>query len=216
MATTTVLGLTLTLTPPLLTTLRLLPLLSATASLTHAYCEWLTTTSFLHPPATSSRLTRSIVKPSSSNSTSTPQIPTNNTAALEAAKDILIPVWFVNFFHTGLYSVIGFNSLTTSSALANLFLFPDGLGGEGKMWYTAGLVAALAHYAFVPGVMGSVERLFTLCVRRARGGEVEEEETGAAARSVREWVGVHRVRWGTVDAWAWGCFLVGVVGVLTP
>ncbi|KAF1963245.1 hypothetical protein CC80DRAFT_362 [Byssothecium circinans] len=212
MATTNVFGLTLTLSAPALTALRLAPLLSSTASLTHAYMEWLTTTAFLKSPRTDSKLTRSIIK---SESTDAPPIRDNNNE-VAAAKDIVIPIWYVNFFHTGLFSVIGLNSVTTYSALANVLLFPEGLG-ESKKIYMAGLAAAVAHYAFVPGVMWSVERLFRLCVKQqAKGEALGENEKGLAVESVREWVGVHKVRMATVDFGAWVCFAVAVVKVLTP
>ncbi|KAF2639973.1 hypothetical protein P280DRAFT_24347 [Massarina eburnea CBS 473.64] len=208
MATTTILGLTLTLSPPALTALRLAPLLGSTGSLTHAYMEWLTTTSFLHTPRTTSTLTLTMTqgKPSPS-ATLVP-----NKDQIAAAKAIVIPIWFVNFFHTGLYSVIGLNGITTYTSLANILLFPTGLG-LGKSWYVVGLAAAVGHYFFVPGVMGSVARLFDICVK---GQAVEGEGRGDAVDCVREWVGVHKVRMLTVDLCAWVCFAVGVVRVLTP
>lgn len=217
MATATLLGLTLTLPSPALTLLRLGPLVGSTASLTHAYMEYLTNSSFLSVPPLANSLTKSMAKDSHSGAP-------RNADAVATAKDVLVPVWFVNFFNTGLWSVIGLNTLTTASALANLFLFPlpqwDSAATASivtpRPAYLVGLTAALAHYAFVPGVAGSVERLYGLCVRQARGEAVKEGEKGVAEASVREWVGWHKVRMASVDVCAWVAFVVGVVGVLTP
>jgi hypothetical protein len=202
--------------PYLRTTLHILPLLSTTASLTHAYMEALTTGAFLRAPSTSSALTRAMAKDSTNASTTTATSASAKETA--AAKEIVIPIWFTNFFHVGVYSVIGFNTITTTSAAANLYLFgSERIGvsvlGESRMYYVAGLTAALAHFAFVPAVAGSIERLFKLCVLRAKEEQAEE---GAAVRALEEWNGRHMVRMMTVDVCAWVCFLVGVVGVLTP
>ncbi|KAF1979774.1 hypothetical protein BU23DRAFT_105597 [Bimuria novae-zelandiae CBS 107.79] len=209
MATATLLGLSLPLPPPALTALRLTPLLTTTASLTHAYMEYLTTTSFLTAPPTHNALTFSMAAGRTAPNTTTH--PHKNAAQVAAALDTVVPVWFVNFFNTGVWSVIGLNSLTLLSSAANLWVV-GGLGAA-RGWYAAGFVGALAHYAFVPGVSGAVEGLHRLCVRGAKG---EVGEKGRAARLVREWVGVHKVRWATVDLVAWVGFAVGVVRVLTP
>ncbi|KAF2445533.1 hypothetical protein P171DRAFT_267185 [Karstenula rhodostoma CBS 690.94] len=203
MATATLLG--LSLPPPALTLLRLAPLLSTTASLTHAYMEYLTTTSFLVPPPTSNALTRTMAK-------ATAPLPHKTAPELAAATDVVVPAWFVNFFNTGVYSVLALNGTTLFTAAANLWAV-GGLGGA-RAWYLAGFAAALGHLAFVPGVAGSVEGLYGLCVRGCKG-ERKAEDEGRAAALVREWVSVHKVRWGSVDLAAWVCFGVGVVGVLT-
>lgn len=146
---------------------------------------------------------------------------TEDSAAVAAAKDVVVPIWFVNFFDRGVWSVIGLNAVTLVSAGVNLWVV--GLPSRSrshtaniKFFYTTGFALALAHYAFVPGVAGAVEGLYRLCIRGVKGEEVEEGKRGRAARLVREWVGWHRVRWGTVDLAAWACFLGAVVGVLTP
>jgi hypothetical protein len=209
MATTTLRGLTTTLSPPTLTLLRLTPLLSTTASLTHAYMEFITTSSFLTPAPTTSALSKSILGIDSA-----PPSP-NNTAAVSTAKEIVAPVWFVNFFNKGVWSVVGFNSITLMSASANLWMFGKGLRGA-RRFYLIGLAAAGAHYAFVPLVAPSVERLFRICAAQEKGEAVgsEDKKGKSAVESVREWVGVHTMRMGSVDVVAWGAFLVGVVGVL--
>ncbi|KAK7187307.1 hypothetical protein DPSP01_011286 [Paraphaeosphaeria sporulosa] len=208
MATTTLLGLTLTLSPRALTLLRLTPLLSTTASLTHAYMEYLTTTSFLAAPPTSNALTRTILG-------STAPVPRKPTAAaaLAAATDVLLPAWFVNFFNTGLWSVLALNSTTLVSAAANLWAV-GGLGEASGKWYFAGFAAAVAHLAFAPAVAGSVEGLYRLCVEGCKGEEGKSEE-GRAAKLLGEWVGWHKVRLWSVDVAAWVCFGVGAVEALT-
>lgn len=112
----------------------------------------------------------------------------------------------------GIYSVILFNNLTAFSGLANLVLFPAGLG-ESKVWYRVGLAAALAHFGFVPLVMGPVNEIVGLLVKRERNGDVEQADRGKAEEAQRRWVGVHRLRMLSVDLVAWGSFAWGVVGL---
>lgn len=136
---------------------------------------------------------------------------------IEKAKQIVVPEWFTNFFNTGVFSVIGFNTITLVSASASL-VFDQGLGGA-KMSYQFGLVAALGHYAFVPLVGRSVRALVGLAARR-RAGAVEEagvEGRGEekAVEAVREWVAYHKIRMCSVDVLAWGCFVWGGVCALT-
>jgi hypothetical protein len=202
---TTLLGLSPNLTPPFLTILRLTPLLSTTASLTHAYMELITTSSFLSPASITSTLSAHLLR-----DTTTPSSP-SNSAAVSCAKEIVAPVWFVNFFNKGVWSVVGLNSITLVSACANLWVFCEGLG-DARGWYLAGLGAAVAHYAFVPLVAPSVERLFKICLAQKKGEEVGRGKS--AVESVREWVGVHKIRMASVDVVAWSAFLVGVVEVM--
>jgi hypothetical protein len=211
MASTSVLGITLTLTPTLLTALRIAPLLSTTASLTHAYMEYVTTSAFLFPAPTTSRLSSAMLKSSAHARGFRPSAP--SAAALDAAKEGAAPAWFVAFFNTGVWSVIGLNALTLASAAANLFLFPRGLG-ERRRFYMAGLVAAGAHYVFVPLVAPSVERLFGMCAALERGEGTAGMEGMSAIESVAEWVGVHKIRMATVDLVALVCFAVGCVGAV--
>jgi hypothetical protein len=206
MTTTTLLGLTMSISPPILTLLRLAPLISTTASLAHAYMELITTSSFLSAPPTSSALSKRIIGNTS------PTSPSKNTAAVAAATNLVAPAWFVNFFNKGVWSVIGLNTITLVSASANVWGFNEGLGSA-RAYYPVGLAAALGHYVFVPLVGGSVERLFRICHENERGDHAGEGKS--AVESVREWVGWHRVRMGSVDVVAWGAFLGGVLEVLT-
>mgnify|MGYP004509623489 CR=1 FL=1 len=221
MATTTLLGITLTLTPTALSALRIAPLLSSTASLTHAYIEWLTNSAFLVPAPVDSSLSRFLLGPdappkAASQSASAASAP---DAELERAKQLVVPEWFTNFFNTGVISVIGFNSVTLLSASLNL-LFSEGLEAS-KVFYQAGLAAAVGHYAFVPLVGRSVRALTGLAAGRAQGGKTEglkgkrEGEDIKAVEWVREWVGYHMVRMSTVDALAWSSFAWGVVRAVT-
>lgn len=217
MASTTILGLTLTLTPTALTALRIAPLLSTTASLTHAYMEWLTNSSFIGPALVDSSLSHFLTK-TSSKETSTTSLEISGTKQaqqeVEAAKELVIPEWFTHFFNTGVLSVIGFNNLTLISASLNLN-FADGLG-DSKIFYQAGVGFAVAHYAFVPLVAPSVSALIGLAARKRKG---ERPGTGrgekAAVEWISEWVGWHKVRMSTVDVVAWGCFAWGAINALT-
>jgi hypothetical protein len=207
---TTLLVLPADLMPPFLTLLRLTPLLSTTASLTHAYMELITTSSFLSPAPKTSTLSKHILR--GDTATSSP----SNTAAVSSAKEIVAPVWFVNFFNQGVWSVIGLNSITLVSASANLWIFDEGLV-DARGCYLIGLAAGVMHYAFVPLVAPSVERLFKICAAQEKGEHAgrEGKRRKSAVESVREWVGWHKMRMGSVDVVAWGAFLVGVVRVLT-
>lgn len=200
----------LPLSPPLLTLLRIVPLLSTTASLTHAYMEYITTSSFFTPPPTTSSLSRSMLK--GVEPTSSPK----NTDDVARASEVVAPVWFVNFFNRGVWSVIGLNSVTLISATTNLWGVRDGVSGDARTFYLTGLAAAAAHYLFVPMVAPSVERLFVMCAKNEKGEDPSKEGSGAV-QNVREWRAAHRLRMGSVDIVAWLSFLIGVtkcVGIL--
>lgn len=77
----------------------------------------------------------------------------------------------------------------------------------------------ITHYAFVPLVGRSVRALVGMAAGRKEreiGKEVgKDKETGKAEDWVREWVGWHKMRMGTVDVLAWGSFACGAIGALT-
>ncbi|KAJ4992594.1 integral membrane protein [Stagonosporopsis vannaccii] len=234
MASPTLLGLSLTLTPPALTAIRIAPLLTSTASLTHAYMEWLTNSSFLVAAPVESRLSvlmRGVAQRAvSANAIADAEMGTviegeekqkkhvnadvdvRQKEELEKAKQLVVPEWFTNFFNTGVRSVIGLNTLTLLFAGVNLLL-PQGLGAS-KRFYQLGLVGTVAHYAFVPLVSRSVRALIGLAAAQAGTGE-EGEGEGKAVEWVREWVGYHKMRMCSVDLLAWGCFIWGGVHVVT-
>lgn len=171
--------------------------------------ERLTTSAFLKPAPVDSALSRSLMGDAA------PAQIHSDQAEVERANETVVPAWFTSFFNKGIWSVVGLNAVTLFSASTNLLFYKAGLG-EKKVWYQAGLVAAVAHYAFVPLVGSSVREL--LCM--AAGGCENESKTarknegeGKAVKLVREWVGWHTVRMCTVDVCAWGCFTVGAVGV---
>lgn len=90
----------------------------------------------------------------------------------------------------------------------------------GRKWYGLGVLAAVAHYAFVPCVGHSVGALFALC-EREKEGDGAGENMGRAGMDgkdaegwLREWVGSHWCRMVTSDVAAWGCFFVSVAGGL--
>ncbi|KAF2269149.1 hypothetical protein CC78DRAFT_612616 [Lojkania enalia] len=216
MATSALLGLSIHATPPLITFLRLTPLLSATASLTHAYMELITTSSFLSPPPTTSFTTTQFMQIPPPNPTSPAISNAAYLSQLEDAREKVLPAWFVNFFNSGVWSVIGLNSISTLSAVANVFLFPTGLGPY-RTYYIAGLVAALGHYIGVPFVAKSVDGLARTCVRQVNCEEIgsQRKEKGQASRWLSEWVGYHKIRMATVDVFALASFGIGVIGVLS-
>ncbi|EUC49854.1 hypothetical protein COCMIDRAFT_32863 [Bipolaris oryzae ATCC 44560] len=199
--TTTLIGLPKTLIPPLFTALTLAPLITSTASLTHAYMEYLTTSAFLNPPPLSSRLSKAILASpspfSSAPTTSDPETHLQKEDAvnqLKEANQLAIPAWFTTFFNTGIYSVVALNTLTLSFSLANIYLLHPSFttrGSIARRWYVIGAAATAAHYAFVPLVGRSVRALVGLC-----SGEKGE---GRAEEWLREWRGWHGVRMGSVD-----------------
>ena len=208
--TITALGLTVSLSPTALVALRLLPLLSTTASLTHAYMEWLTNSSFIGSAPVDSYLSQFLTSPSTSLTTESSDTAKQN---IEAAKQIVVPEWFTSFFNTGVLSVVGLNTLTLSSALSNL-LVSEGLQ-ESKVFYQAGLVAAVGHYAFVPIVAPSISALICMAALQRKGDELEVTEVDkGAVEWIGEWVGWHKVRMSTVDVVAWGCFAWGAIHTL--
>lgn len=85
------------------------------------------------------------------------------------------------------------------------------------MWYVGGAVAAFTHYAFVPLVGASVRGLVGECKEAFLRGGRKEMGTGKkrAEEWLREWVGWHVVRMGTVDVVAWMCLFVGAVEALS-
>lgn len=216
MASTTILGLTLTLTPIALTAIRIAPLLSTTASLTHAYMEWLTISSFIRPAPVDSSLSQSLIKTPSKETSSTSFETSHIKQAqqeVEAAKELVIPEWFTYFFNTGVLSVVGLNNLTLISASLNLG-FADGLG-DSKIFYQAGMGFAVAHYAFVPLVAPSVSALVDMAARKRKGKVLGTGQEKGAVEWIGEWVGWHKMRMSTVDVIAWSCFAWGAVNTLT-
>jgi hypothetical protein len=208
----TVLDLALPISPATgLALLRLLPLLSSTASLTHAYMERLTTSAFLNPAPLDSAISRGLIGDAA------PAPAQSDQLEVERAKESVVPAWFTSFFNKGIWSVVGLNTITLFSAGTNLLFYKAGLSGR-KVWYQAGLVAAVAHYAFVPLVGSSVRELVRMAAGRCEDESSvvkKKERGGKAVELVREWVGWHTVRMCTVDVCAWGCFVAGVVGVFT-
>lgn len=210
MTTITTLRLTASLSPTVLVALRLVPLLSTTASLTHAYMEWLTNSSFLGSAPVDSSLSQFLTSPPASLTTGSSETAKQD---IEAAKQLVVPEWFTSFFNTGVLSVVGLNSLTLISAVSNL-LVSEGLQ-ESKVFYQAGLVAAVGHYAFVPIVAPSISALIGMAALQRKGVEVEITGVGkGAVEWIGEWVGWHKVRMSTVDVVAWGCFAWGAIHTL--
>jgi hypothetical protein len=217
MATTNILGVTFTITPTALTVLRIAPLISSTASLTHAYMEWLTNSSFIGPALVDSSLSRFLINKSSREIESIEadaNVRKQSQQDIEAAKELVIPEWFTHFFNTGVFSVIGFNNLTLAAAAFNLD-FDHGLG-ESKIFYQAGVGFAAAHFAFIPLVAPSISVLIGMAARRRKGGgsgTIAEDK--GAVEWISEWVSYHKIRMSTVDVLAWGCFAWGAINVLT-
>jgi hypothetical protein len=173
--------------------------------------EWVATSSFLYAPSLHTRFSRKTTKASPAPLEQTP----DRKNEVAKASEVVAPIWFVNFFNKALWSVIGFNAITGYSAMANVFLFPSGLGDHRRI-YAVGLAGAVGHYAFVPAVMWSVEALFKKCDAQEKGSVEKHQEGRSATDLVRAWVNAHKIRMCTVDLLTWACFAVGVVNVLTP
>ncbi|KAI0594413.1 hypothetical protein F4775DRAFT_574130 [Biscogniauxia sp. FL1348] len=115
----------------------------------------------------------------------------------------LLPPYFKTFFRKGLPMVLGFLTVTTSTAVANLYTQRAALQARGSLWwYTAGAALAVSHLGFVPFVAPSVQALMEAS---------SEDDTN---KTLDEWLSVNMVRSLTVDLGAWIAVAVAVVKTL--
>ena len=111
--------------------------------------------------------------------------------------DELLPAWFTEVFPRSGSAVLLLNTLTTSTAIANVAHdFPlHGLWLLSTKLYLAGLVAAVGHMAFAPWVIGPFDTpVWNIIEDRAKAGAQSE---------MRRWVALHRVRMLVADLPAW-------------
>ncbi|KAI1641218.1 hypothetical protein F4809DRAFT_216543 [Biscogniauxia mediterranea] len=115
----------------------------------------------------------------------------------------MIPIYFKKLFYRALPMVLGFLTVTTSTAVANLYTQRATLQARGSLWwYTAGAALAVSHLGFVPFIAPSVK------------GMIEASSEDDANKSLDEWLSVNMIRSLTVDLGAWIAVTVAVVKTL--
>lgn len=121
-----------------------------------------------------------------------------------AKSNEILPSWFKTWFTgSGITSIIVLNTLTLSTATANLLINRSALTElNSARWYGAGLAFTLAHFAFVPAIMWSVKAI------------VDNSSDGESTHDLDAWLAVHKVRMSTVDLLGWASFLVAVMKTL--
>lgn len=131
----------------------------------------------------------------------------------DKSSDIL-PTYFKRMFNTGIWIVIGMNSLTITSSVVNLVTLPPSPGSlfsrlvprstpSGRWLYGAGLFFTVMHFAFVPFVAYPVRDI------------IEDRSRSQSTRDLRKWLDVHRTRVLTADLPGWLCFLAGVLAMVS-
>ncbi|CAP98110.1 Pc22g08220 [Penicillium rubens Wisconsin 54-1255] len=129
---------------------------------------------------------------------------TTNTAflipSLQPTSDKVLPKWFSHVFNRAVWTVLGLNLGTITSAAGTLLLnryYPQ-KPLQTTAFYWVGLAGAVGHLVFVPFVAGPVKRI------------VDDSGVGASV-DMRRWVGVHRVRMVVADFSAWVAFVGAVL-----
>lgn len=123
-----------------------------------------------------------------------------NKPEIREKSNELLPTYFRYFFRGGVTRVLVLLSLTVSSTLATCLVNHDSHWANGSLrWYTAGLVLAASHLAFVPAIAPKVQAV------------IEDSSKGQSTNDLDGWLSIHAVRGLTVDLAAWACFVVATV-----
>ncbi|TDZ48412.1 hypothetical protein CTRI78_v008202 [Colletotrichum trifolii] len=113
----------------------------------------------------------------------------------------LIPTYFRLFFRQGVVVVLGFITISTATAIANLYTSPANLrANRTYWWYAAGGLQSLAHLAYVPFVAPHVQTL------------VDAKEDMNPNDVLDSWLTVNFRRFLTTDLGAWIAFGVAALG----
>ncbi|KAM0252774.1 hypothetical protein ACHAQJ_007612 [Trichoderma viride] len=121
-----------------------------------------------------------------------------NKPEIRSKSNELLPTYFRHFFDGGLNRVLGLLSLTVSSTLATCFVNHDyHWANKSLRWYTAGMVLAAGHLAFVPFIAPKVQAI------------IEDTSKGESTKDLEGWLSLHTIRSLTVDLAAWACFVIG-------
>ncbi|KKP07016.1 hypothetical protein THAR02_00895 [Trichoderma harzianum] len=123
-----------------------------------------------------------------------------NKPEIRSKSNELLPTYFGYFFRGGVTRVLVLLSLTVSSTLATCLVNHDSHWANGSLrWYTAGMVLAASHLAFVPAIAPKVQAV------------IEDTSKGQSIKDLDSWLTIHAWRGLTVDLAAWGCFVVATV-----
>ncbi|KAF1930318.1 uncharacterized protein M421DRAFT_371378 [Didymella exigua CBS 183.55] len=105
------------------------PLLSSTASLVHAFMEWLTNSYYISPAPLDSVLSRFLTCSASQKPTVTrggTETDKYTQQEVEAAKELaMIPEWFTHLFNTGVFPVASLNIPTVTSVALKIIFSRD-------------------------------------------------------------------------------------------
>lgn len=121
-----------------------------------------------------------------------------NKPEIRSKSNELLPTYFKEFFEGGLNRTLALLALTISSTMATCSV-NHGYHWANKSlrWYTAGMVLAAGHLAFVPAVAPKIKAI------------VEDTSKGESTKDLESWLSVHTIRTLTVDLAAWVCFVIG-------
>ncbi|KXH47141.1 hypothetical protein CSAL01_08550 [Colletotrichum salicis] len=127
----------------------------------------------------------------------------NDTPELRKKSAPMLKPYFNNFFSRGVFIVLGFIAVSTSTGIANLFNQPAALRSQSTFrWYAAGTAMSAGHLLFVPAVAPHVKDL------------AEAKDDDDVNRILDKWLNANWLRMVTVDVGAWISFSVATLSTL--
>ncbi|KAF2839923.1 hypothetical protein M501DRAFT_1016008 [Patellaria atrata CBS 101060] len=114
----------------------------------------------------------------------------------------LLPSWMEVSFYRVIGPLIGTYTLCAGLAGANAYLNGDMIAPESSTWYLRGMVFGLGHFAFVPLVAGTLERI------------MKDVSGGRSTEDMAHWLKIHRIRMVVADLPAWLCYIKAVTLLL--
>ncbi|WYZ44818.1 hypothetical protein EsH8_VIII_000134 [Colletotrichum jinshuiense] len=115
----------------------------------------------------------------------------------------LLKSYYTAFFRRGVVIVLGFITVSASTAAMNLYKQSPSDRGRGTFWwYTAGAAFSTGHLLFVPVIAPHVQNL----IEAKDGTDVNE--------TLDRWLRVNWWRMVTVDFAAWVAFFAAAVSTL--
>ncbi|KXH33022.1 hypothetical protein CSIM01_05157 [Colletotrichum simmondsii] len=127
----------------------------------------------------------------------------NDTSELRKKSAPMLKPYFNTFFSRGVFFVLGFIAVSTSTGIANLYTQPAALRSQGTYWwYAAGAAMSAGHLLYVPAVAPHVKAL------------AEAKDDDDVNGILDEWLKANWLRMVTVDLGAWLAFGVGALSTL--
>ncbi|OHF02951.1 hypothetical protein CORC01_01709 [Colletotrichum orchidophilum] len=127
----------------------------------------------------------------------------NDTPALRKKSAPMLKPYFNTFFSRGVFIVLGFIAVSTSTGIANLYNQPAALRIRSTLWwYAAGTAMSAGHLLYVPAVAPHVKAL-----AEAKG---DDDVNGI----LDKWLKANWWRMVTVDLGAWVAFGVAALNTL--